>query len=218
MIDRPYRSVRLGAPLLVAALLVLAGCASDDGEEEGQAVAVAVDDADEATTDDTTGDEADDEPGDDDSADEDEDAEDEGGAPYDEDDPYEGEDPYDTGDLTNDCTDDGCLARIIRAEANGDEVVLTFDANFQPDGAGNHFHIYWDNWDAEEVSASYPDPGTWAARAEYPDYDTGLDPATSTAGDARGDSDTLCVTPADASHVVIDPDVSDCWDLGDLIG
>ena len=211
MIARTHSTIRRGAPVAVAALLLLAGCAAEGDDEEGQATAEVVDAGGDTTTttEEVTDDSTDD--GDDAGADDDGSAEDDDGA-AEEDDPYGGEDPYDTGGLTNECPAEGCLVRIIGMEPNGGEVNITFDANFAPDTGGNHFHIYWNNWDPAEVSAD-TGVGVWAARAEYPVYDTGLDGNTSTGSSARGGTDEICVTPANSGHVVIDPEIYDCWSV-----
>jgi hypothetical protein len=230
MIDRLQHTARRGTPLALAALLVLTSCASD-GEEEGQgeAVAAVVDDGsgetddglEDAGSDDDSGDDRDEsgsEDPDEDSADDEEDEKDDKDEEdEEEEDPYDGDDPYDTGDLTNECPDDGCLVRIIEAEPSDGEIILTFDANFAPDISGNHFHIYWNNWEPAEVSAD-TSVGKWEAKDDYPGYNTGDGGHTSVTSDAREESSEICVTPADGSHVVIDEDVYDCWEVGELIG
>ena len=52
--------------------------------------------------------------------------------------------PDDGGENTvNACPDDGCSIQIDDAVADGDEITITWTANFSPDVARNHIHVYW---------------------------------------------------------------------------
>ena len=88
--------------------------------------------------------------------------------------------------------------------AEGDELKLTWDANFVPSASNNHIHVYWDTYTAEQVSndaaARGVDQGEWVPTDAFPDYVT--EGATSVAN--RGDSTQLCVTAGDSDHNVID--------------
>ncbi len=112
----------------------------------------------------------------------------------------------------NACPPDGCTITIaiVEADADADELVLTFDANFSPDIAGNHFHVYWDTFDADQVSSDAADrsvpQGDWHPTDDYPDYTT----TEATSVSQRGDSETLCVTAGDRDHAVIDATAVAC--------
>lgn len=126
----------------------------------------------------------------------------------------------DTGDTEDDgggnaCPADGCLITIaaVEADADGGELVLTFDANFSPDIAGNHFHVYWDTFEADQVSSDAADRGVtqgdWHPTDEYPDYTT----TEATSVTQRGESETLCVTAGDRDHAVVDATAVDCVEV-----
>jgi hypothetical protein len=114
----------------------------------------------------------------------------------------------------NACPPDGCTIAIaaIGADAGAGELVLTFDANFSPDIAGNHFHVYWDTFEADQVSSDAADRGVtqgdWHPTDEYPDYTT----TEATSVSQRGESATLCVTAGDRDHAVIDATAVNCVD------
>ncbi len=104
------------------------------------------------------------------------------------------------------------------ADADAGELVVTFDANFSPDIAGNHFHVYWDSFEADQVSSDATDRGVtqgdWHPTDEYPDYTT----AEATSVSLRGDSETLCVTAGDRDHAVIDATAVTCEDVSAQLG
>ena len=121
------------------------------------------------------------------------------------------------GGAQNACPVDGCTITFTDIVADGDELLVTWDANFDPDGSKNHIHIYWDTFEAAEVSADAADngftQGDWHPTDEYPTYTTQSAASVS----ARGDSTTLCVTAADRDHNVIDKDAVDCRDVSDQL-
>lgn len=120
----------------------------------------------------------------------------------------------------NACPPDGCTIAIaaVAADPDAGELVVTFDANFSPDIAGNHFHVYWDNFEADQVSSDATDRGVtqgdWHPTDEYPDYTTSEAMSVS----ERGDSETICVTTGDRDHAVIDATAVVCEDVSAPLG
>ncbi len=123
----------------------------------------------------------------------------------------------DAAPTSNACPPDGCAITFDDIEASGSELSITWIANFAPDFARNHIHIYWDIYDAAQVSADAEanglDQGEWVPTDAYPTFVT--EGAVST--EARGESTTLCVTTADRDHNVIDSAAVDCRDVSDLL-
>lgn len=126
----------------------------------------------------------------------------------------------DTGDSAetgggNACPADGCTITIdaVVADADAGELVVTFDANFSPDIAGNHFHVYWDTFEADQVSSDAADRGVtqgdWHPTDNYPEYTT----TEATSVTQAGESETLCVTAGDRDHAVIDATAVECIDV-----
>lgn len=119
--------------------------------------------------------------------------------------------------LINLCPDRGCRVEISEVERQGGELQLTFEANFAPDLARNHLHVYWDNFSAQQVSVDAGirfgvRQGDWTETDENVFVTSGA-----TMVGARGDSMVICVTVADLNHSVIDPQHSDCFDVGELL-
>lgn len=130
----------------------------------------------------------------------------------------EAEDTSEAG-AGNACPPDGCTVTITDvANSDSGELVLTFDANYSPDIAGNHFHVYWDTFEADQVSSDAADRGVtqgdWHPTDEYPDYTT----TEATSVTQRGDSETLCVTAGDRDHAVIDASSVACTDVSAQLG
>lgn len=117
------------------------------------------------------------------------------------------------GPVSNACPSDGCEIRIAEVTTVGDELGVTFDANFLPDVSRNHIHIYWDTYTADQVSSDAESRGVtqgdWHPTDAYPNYTT--ESAVSMAN--RGDSTTLCVTAADRDHAVLDSSIVHCVDV-----
>lgn len=115
--------------------------------------------------------------------------------------------------VQNACPKDGCLVEIVSAEPAGKELKITFKANYAPDVARNHIHIYWDNYTADQVSKDAGirgvKQGNWHPTGDYPYYTTQSDASVS----ARKKSIRLCVTAADRDHVVIDSSKEKCFDV-----
>lgn len=119
-----------------------------------------------------------------------------------------------SGPVANACPADGCSITITDVAASGDELEITWDANFLPDVSRNHIHIYWDTFRAEEVSSDAEangfTQGDWSPTADFPKYIT--ESGASVAN--RGDSTTLCVTAANRDHAILDATLVECRDVG----
>jgi hypothetical protein len=121
------------------------------------------------------------------------------------------------GPVANACPAEGCTITITDAVRSGDEIQVTWEANFDPDTARNHIHVYWDIYSADQVSSDAEargvTQGDWVPTDAYPTYTT--ESATSVAN--RGDSTSICVTAADRDHAVIDANLVDCRDVSGLL-
>lgn len=119
--------------------------------------------------------------------------------------------------VSNACPADGCSIAIVDATRDGDEITVTWEANFDPDVSKNHIHIYWDIYDADQVSSDAEargvEQGEWVPTADVPTYTT--ESAVSVTN--RGDSTTLCATAGDRDHAVVDTSIVDCYDVSDLL-
>lgn len=117
----------------------------------------------------------------------------------------------------NACPSSGCEVEITEVSVDGDELLVTFSANFKPDIAGNHVHIYWDSYEAGQVSndaeANGLVQGAWVPTDAYPAFTT--QDAVSVASEDV--TDNLCVTYGDRDHnVAADPQV-DCHDVAEQL-
>jgi hypothetical protein len=117
----------------------------------------------------------------------------------------------------NACPVEGCKITIASAEKAGDEIVLRFDANFTPDISRNHFHVYWDRFDAKQVSNDAQTrhgvvQGDWEPTADNP-----FTTAGTVSVSVRQASTRVCVTAGDRDHNVLDPSLVDCRDVGALV-
>lgn len=116
--------------------------------------------------------------------------------------------------VANACPAEGCSITILDVVKAGDEVDISWEANFLPDVSKNHIHVYWDIFTAEEVSSDAEangfTQGDWSPTDSYPTYVT--ESAASVAN--RGGSTTICVTAANRDHAVIDPSDVHCRDVG----
>ena len=117
----------------------------------------------------------------------------------------------------NACPVEGCKVTISDVVPEGDELKVTWEANFTPDASRTHLHVYWDIYTADQVSNDAAsrgvDQGEWVPTDVYPDYVT--EGATSVT--KRGDSTTLCVTAGDSDHNVIDSSIFNCFDVADVL-
>jgi hypothetical protein len=119
---------------------------------------------------------------------------------------------------SNACPAEGCKVRITDATKgpNG-EIILTFDANYTPDMAHNHFHVFWDHFKPEQVSddaerTHHVKQGDWVPTADNP-YTTG----EAVSVKVRESSTRVCVTAGDRDHVVVDPKLFECRDVSGLL-
>jgi hypothetical protein len=121
------------------------------------------------------------------------------------------------GPVSNACPAEGCQITIMSAEREGDEIAITWEANFVPDISRNHIHVYWDIYTADQVSndaeARGVSQGEWVPTDVVPTFVT--QDVVSVA--MRGESTTICVTAGDRDHVVIDATLVDCRDVADLL-
>jgi hypothetical protein len=122
-------------------------------------------------------------------------------------------------EMTNACPVDGCQVRIVSAEKDGDELKLTLQANYLPDVSKNHVHVWWgDNFTVEQVSNNaetvyHVKQGDWHPTADYPVYVT----QSSASVTQRGNATTICVSPGDRNHDIIDVTKYDCRPVADLL-
>jgi hypothetical protein len=119
--------------------------------------------------------------------------------------------------VSNACPVDGCAIKIVDAARDGKEIAVTWKANFTPDISKNHIHVYWDIYNADQVSsdaeARGEKQGEWVPTDVVPTYVT----ESAVSVETRGDSTTICVTAGDRDHAVIDSSIVDCRDVADLL-
>jgi hypothetical protein len=119
--------------------------------------------------------------------------------------------------VANACPADGCAITIVDAARQGEEIAVTWEANFKPDVAKNHIHVYWDIYTADQVSSDAEargvKQGEWVPTDVVPTYVT----ESAVSVDTRGGSTTICVTGGDRDHAVIDASLVDCRDVSDLL-
>jgi len=118
-------------------------------------------------------------------------------------------------EMPNACPIDGCTVKIVAVAKAGDELELTFDANFKPDVTKNHFHVWWgEQFTVKQVgrnakSAHGVEQGRWHRHDDYPKYVTRSAASTG----MRDGATTLCVTAADRGHNVLDATLYQCVDV-----
>jgi hypothetical protein len=121
--------------------------------------------------------------------------------------------------MPNACPVDGCAVKIVAVKKSGDELELTLESNFSPDMSKNHIHVWWgENYKIEQVSNNAETvhnvkQGDWHPTADYPNYVT----QSAASMTVRGDAKTICVSPADRNHDILDVKVSNCVDVGDQL-
>ncbi len=119
--------------------------------------------------------------------------------------------------LPNACPVDGCDVRILEVARSGDELELSFESNFSPDVSKNYFHVWWgENYTAKQVGRNAETvhgvtQGRWHRHDDYPTYITKGAASTS----VRREAVTICVSPADRNHNIIDIQVYHCVDVSD---
>ena len=115
----------------------------------------------------------------------------------------------------NSCPVDGCEVKIVSVQKQGDELLLVLEANYTPDMSRNHVHVWWgENYKVEQVSNNaepvyHVKQGEWHPTADYPNYLT--QSAVSTK--LRGTAKTICVSPGDRNHDIIDVTKLHCMDV-----
>ncbi|MBX2885016.1 MAG: hypothetical protein KTR32_33980 [Granulosicoccus sp.] len=120
-------------------------------------------------------------------------------------------------DMPNACPVDGCEVSIVSIEKSGDEIAVVLEANYTPDNAKNHLHMWWgEHYTSEQVgrnaaSEHSVEQGKWHRHDDYPNYVTSGAASTS----IREGATTLCVTAADRDHNVIDADKFYCIDVSE---
>lgn len=126
---------------------------------------------------------------------------------------------YAADPLPNACPVDGCMVMITKVEPADDELELTFQANFTPDVAKNHFHVWWgENFTVKQVGRSAVTEhgvtqGRWHRHDDYPTYITTGAASTS----VRGEAKTICVSAADRNHNILDVNIYHCFDAGSYL-
>jgi hypothetical protein len=121
--------------------------------------------------------------------------------------------------LPNACPVDGCGVKIIGVSKAGDELALTFEANFTPDVSKNHIHVWWgESYTVEQVSNNAEPTygvkqGDWHPTDDYPAYTTQSAASVS----VRNGAHTLCVTAADRNHDILDSKAYECVDVGSYL-
>ncbi|NNE73896.1 MAG: hypothetical protein HKN26_09545 [Acidimicrobiales bacterium] len=109
--------------------------------------------------------------------------------------------------------DEGCVVEFVSATVDGEQLTLTWTANFVPNANRNHLHIYWDTFTPAQVSDDASDrnvaQGLWTESASPTGFTTG----GATAPAARGDATRLCAVAADRDHRVIDEGDQRCIDV-----
>jgi hypothetical protein len=121
--------------------------------------------------------------------------------------------------LPNACPVDGCEVTIVNVQSSGDELVLTFDANFTPDVSKNHLHVWWgENFTVQQVGRNAGpvygvSQGKWHRHDEFPTYTT--QGAASTT--VRGEAKTMCVSAADRDHNILDVTIYHCVDVSEYL-
>ena len=121
--------------------------------------------------------------------------------------------------MPNACPVDGCTVSINKIAKAGDELELTFDANFTPDVAKNHFHVWWgEQYKVQQVGRNAKstfgvEQGRWHRHADYPTYITTNAASTG----MRNGATTICVTAADRGHNVLDASLFHCMDASPFL-
>lgn len=119
----------------------------------------------------------------------------------------------------NACPVDGCEVKIVAVQKEGNELRLTFEANYTPDMSHNHIHVWWgENYTVEQVSNNaepvhHVKQGEWHPTADYPTYVTQSSVSTS----VRGNAKTICVSPGDRNHDIIDVTKFFCMDVSSYL-
>ena len=118
-------------------------------------------------------------------------------------------------DAPNACPVDGCEVKIVAVQKEGNELRLTFEANYTPDMSRNHIHVWWgENYKVEQVSNNaepvhHVKQGEWHPTADYPTYTT----QSAVSLSLRGTAKSICVSAGDRNHDIIDVTKLHCMDV-----
>lgn len=118
-------------------------------------------------------------------------------------------------EMPNACPIDGCEVTIVGVKKAGDELELSYEANFSPDVSKNHIHAWWgEQYTVEQVGRNAETEhgvtqGRWHRHDDYPTYVTKEAVSTS----VRDDAKTICVSPADRDHNILDVSFYHCVDV-----
>jgi hypothetical protein len=118
--------------------------------------------------------------------------------------------------MANACPVDGCEVKILEVKKEGDELALSFKANFKPDVSKNHLHVWWgEQYDIKQVGRNATtfgvEKGKWHRHDDYPNYTTTGAASTS----IRDGAVTVCVTAADRNHNILNATLYHCVDASD---
>ena len=118
-------------------------------------------------------------------------------------------------EMPNACPIDGCEVTIVGVNEVGDELELSYEANFGPDVSKNHIHAWWgETYMVEQVGRNAETEhgvtqGRWHRHDDYPTYVTKEAVSTS----VRDGATTICVSPADRDHNILDVSIYHCVDV-----
>ena len=115
--------------------------------------------------------------------------------------------------VSNACPADGCRITIVDVTREGDELAITWEANFAPDVSRNHIHVYWDIYTADQVSSDAEAQGTTQGEWVPTDADPRFVTESEVSVANRGTSTTVCVTAGNRDHDVVDSALFDCRDV-----
>jgi len=119
--------------------------------------------------------------------------------------------------MPNACPVDGCEVKIVSVKQSGDELELTFDANFTPDVSKNHLHVWWGEKYTVKQAGRGAKPvfgvekGAWHRHDDYPTY---VSQGAASTG-VRDGAVSLCVSAADRDHNILDVETYHCVDVSD---
>ena len=121
------------------------------------------------------------------------------------------------GQKGNACPVEGCLIEVTEAERTGDELSLTFTANFDPDVSRNHIHVYWDRFTSKQVSNNAETVGVTKGQWVPTKVTNGFLTQGAVSLLQREGSTKVCVTAGDRNHDVIDAAKFTCRDVGAIV-
>lgn len=104
------------------------------------------------------------------------------------------------------CPGDGPCIAMVSIDIIDDEYSISWDSSFAPSTGSTHAHFFWDIYDPSQVGSSAADQAPWELTDQQP-----FVPATEMRlANRPAEATGICVTPANASHQVIDPAYYDC--------